>query len=931
MSDEQVQKLLQGAVRAAKNGDKELARRAFLQVTKLQPDNEAGWLGLATSAQDKKEQLLALRHVLEINPNNQGAIDAVQRLGLDPARLLATGRSADTPPQPEPVDDTVSDEPEHDADEPAYLAEEETQPRTNFPYDEPGEVVTLPLDSKQPIPSEDEVEDALPEWMRDREAPDTDLGDVPEWLNIPNEYDETPPQTPSWLEGLDEEMGYTAPPPADEPVETPSQDLFGEDVDDETDDTDSDPFDGISDDEEAEVVDYPEYEEYASEPEPEPEPEYTLDELFAMRKPPVGQPGTVPRIPRDQAEQAAERADAIIMAYLNDELTTISPEQWTRKRRGRAGEREVLILRAQIGAVALVILGVIGFAAYQAVLNIPELRQIAFAPTATITPSPTLTPTNTPGVTPTPSSTPEQTYTPSPTLDPSVTPGRTGEPPTGTPPFVSFGNPELRIRQANDLIEAGEYTEALELLEEEIRTTRGNFIPYYYKALVLTLQENFSEARQVIDDGVQQWQDIAADAFYEPMVDTAYGRVNVEEAEELLVSGNAGQANTLLDEAREQLQNAVDLRPDNIDGYMLLSKSYRLVGQNDEALELLDGAINRDLSNSEFQTYSLFTNASLRMEQARILYDEERYTDALQALDELLRIEPFLQEALRLQVQTALDANRPGDAVLFAEEYLFRYPNSVEGFRLLGTAHMMENKPDLALIDYSNALDGNPDDPAYVDVLISRGDLYYEQRAYEQAFTDYSSALDRRDNPEVRVRRLESALALGNYDTVLEDARELSGQGFLPQGELDFLQARVLIEQDGDYGAALSLLESALANGVPNAEFGLANQYLAQARFEADDYAGALSAVDNALGSAETGTRHYLKAQILEALAGEAETPEESLANYTLARDEYAFIVTWSTIYPYTFADTARERYDELAETIADLQQAIAEAEEEEA
>lgn len=939
MSDEQIQKLLQGAVRAAKSGQKDLARRAFLQVTRLQPENEAGWLGLATSASDRAEQLSALRRVLEINPNNAQAAAAVQRLGYSVEELLAVDEYEEAAAS---VRATAAEQVEETTD-----TEDDTDT-----FDESGEDDAAPdedafsgvfTDTPAPPDSDedDEFVEQLPEWMRDREATDTDIGEVPDWMQTKAGY-----ETPSWLEGMDEEDNEPIDADSDEPTSLPGEDaatpmagmrlrqeldtpyddddiedppLPGDEwVDETTDDIEEPPFDDDYDEDEiAPPVD--ETGEAIEEP-AAAEELLSVQELLDRRRPPAQGNGGVPYIAPDEAARAADTSEQAIMAYLNERVSEISPDRWVRKRRGRAGEGAIWVLRFQVAAILLVIGGILAYGAYQAAVNIPEISRVVFAATATITPSPTLTPSSTPGITPTPSSTPEQTYTPSPTLNPSVTPGSTGTPPTSTPPFVSFGNAERRILDANELIEAGEYDQALELLQEEERTTRGNFTPFYYIALVHTLQGNFDQARSEIERGVEEWQNLAADALYDPMVNVANARVNIAEAREL---GAGAERSELLSTAREQLQDAIDLRPDFIDAYLLMVESYRMQGDDETALEVLDEAINRDLSGSDFQDFSLYTNGSLRLERARILYDQGEYDEALHELDVLLKLEPFMREALRLRVQIGLDRNRPGDAVLAAEDYLFRYPDSVEGFKLLGDAHAAERKGDLALIDYSNALEGDPEDPAYAQVLISRGNLYFRERNYEQAFEDYSAALQLVDSDEIRARRLQSALAINRFDTVLADANELDGKGLLPQGELDYLRARVLIEDEGDYEQALGLLRSAIENGVPSGEFGRASEYLAQALVEAEQYTEALTAINDAIASTETGSRYYLKGQILEAIAAGQE-PEQAADTLEQARDAYTFVMTWGTVFPYSFTEDARDRYMRLAQVIDSLREEAA-------
>jgi twitching motility two-component system response regulator PilG len=66
--------LLHGGVAAAKSGDKELARTLFVKVTKLEANNEAAWLWLASMSEQVNERFDYLQKVLAINPSNERAL-----------------------------------------------------------------------------------------------------------------------------------------------------------------------------------------------------------------------------------------------------------------------------------------------------------------------------------------------------------------------------------------------------------------------------------------------------------------------------------------------------------------------------------------------------------------------------------------------------------------------------------------------------------------------------------------------------------------------------------------------------------------------------------------------------------------------------------------------------------------------------------------
>ncbi len=70
--------LRQQGIQAAKAGQKDEARTLLQQSIRLEPDNEAAWLWLASVAHDNRERLFCLQKLLEINPANETARKALE-------------------------------------------------------------------------------------------------------------------------------------------------------------------------------------------------------------------------------------------------------------------------------------------------------------------------------------------------------------------------------------------------------------------------------------------------------------------------------------------------------------------------------------------------------------------------------------------------------------------------------------------------------------------------------------------------------------------------------------------------------------------------------------------------------------------------------------------------------------------------------------
>lgn len=80
MSDPNLQDLLRQGAEAAREGQKSQARKLFKQIIDKEPDNEKAWFWLASVAESDPERRDALTKVLELNPNNERAQQALEKV-----------------------------------------------------------------------------------------------------------------------------------------------------------------------------------------------------------------------------------------------------------------------------------------------------------------------------------------------------------------------------------------------------------------------------------------------------------------------------------------------------------------------------------------------------------------------------------------------------------------------------------------------------------------------------------------------------------------------------------------------------------------------------------------------------------------------------------------------------------------------------------
>lgn len=84
MTNDELQELLRTGIQAAQSGNKAAARQILRQVIEQDPDSELAWIWLATLADDIAERRAHLERVIAINPANDRARQALEKLKTVP-------------------------------------------------------------------------------------------------------------------------------------------------------------------------------------------------------------------------------------------------------------------------------------------------------------------------------------------------------------------------------------------------------------------------------------------------------------------------------------------------------------------------------------------------------------------------------------------------------------------------------------------------------------------------------------------------------------------------------------------------------------------------------------------------------------------------------------------------------------------------------
>lgn len=607
------------------------------------------------------------------------------------------------------------------------------------------------------------------------------------------------------------------------------------------------------------------------------------------------QPGVPVPMP-DKIADAQKQADALVRSYLAPANSNI---KWVHKTRRRAGEGDIIVFRMYVAGAILGVLALLLVAGFILVQTNDDVRGIVLGPSVTPSPSPTVTPTNTPGLTPTASATPRLTPTPSATPPPNL---MAASPPAF--PRVTAVYPQILERSVFDaamLLEQGNVAQAMPTLERERERsfdTRLNPSSYYYQSLGFLTQNRINDALNTLEEAYGRLGESPGDTWMRPFLDSGYAQAYWAQAQQARSNGNSTLEQEALTQMNDHAQAAITGDRRLVPPYLVLARASAQGGRYGDALEVLNQGLN---------VPELASNTELIMEKANVYFSQRNFDQALYQAFLALYIDPSTEGAYELKSRIALARNRPGDAVLTAQDYLFYFPGSTAAFRMLGDARVEEGNDDLALIAYTQGLAARTSDEEAQRMLEGRAGIYTRQRRYDLALADYSRLYELSGEVRVQALRMQAALLAGDYEQVLADAEALTGNEAVNQVPVNLARGIALVERaepdDGSmHQQAVQFLTQAIGGtGSTADQRAQAYEYLARAQLSLGQEDAAFDSITAALNGGETGSRHFWRGRIHEARGEEA-----------AAMRDYEWVLAWSQIFPYPFRVEAEDRLNNL-------------------
>lgn len=204
------------------------------------------------------------------------------------------------------------------------------------------------------------------------------------------------------------------------------------------------------------------------------------------------------------------------------------------------------------------------------------------------------------------------------------------------------------------------------------------------------------------------------------------------------------------DEALEDCQKCLRLKEDE-KGYYNLAQVY-------EKLEMYNEAEQAYLKSIGKNRRIVATHFALALLQ----YNREKYSAASNSVSQVLQLEPKNLEGILLQSQILAAQGDYPKAVTVLSMASIEFPDEARIFLYRGDINTKMNQASYSIIDYSRAIEINPDN---ADIYYSRAGAYEAIREYEKALADY-----------------EKILAMSQYDG---NAQRLHQQAVLRMFELN--------------------------------------------------------------------------------------------------------------------------------------------------
>ncbi len=232
-----------------------------------------------------------------------------------------------------------------------------------------------------------------------------------------------------------------------------------------------------------------------------------------------------------------------------------------------------------------------------------------------------------------------------------------------------------------------------------------------------------------------------------------------------------------LDKAAESLRTALVIEPNDLEGWALLGKTYIRQKKSDDALAALEKTVSLD------PEFKMIDERILLME---LYYNNERYEEALNSAQEIMRHDPNNEEAIKVAAFCCNALGQTEKALEYYENILKDQPDNPDLIFNLGLLYESMERYDDAIAQFERAHELNPED---LEAILHHAQLCLEKTGdYLGAIECYKAALKiSQDNPSILNNLGVAQIRAGN---------ELDDQSLIDEGTATLKRAEELKTQN---------------------------------------------------------------------------------------------------------------------------------------
>lgn len=258
-------------------------------------------------------------------------------------------------------------------------------------------------------------------------------------------------------------------------------------------------------------------------------------------------------------------------------------------------------------------------------------------------------------------------------------------------------------------------------------------------------------------------------------------------------------------QALSRLDEAVDIKPDSVDTYLLIARLRGMGGDREQAREAVSKAVELAGNDKEKLSKALMIRGALAEDQAAKLAD----------FSQAVKIDPSNVEAIRARAAQYLLMGKTDKAIEDFELWIEAEPENMQAHMGMVEALMAEERVDEAIESLGEAIEL---DPKAAEPYTARARLHLMQENYDEAFSDAEEALKiDKDAIEALMVRSSVYTERQKYEEALADVnRVLKIEPGLVRG---IWMRSILSGQLEDFDQAIADIKLLIQNSPTQSQF----------------------------------------------------------------------------------------------------------------